>query len=436
MTKNSSPLLYSRKFLPLFITQFFGAFNDNVFKNAFLIWFTYDMAAKLDMSAPIMVTVASALFILPFFLFSALAGQIADKYEKSRLVQIIKIAEILIMIFCFIGFYFENIYLLLALLFLMGTHSTFFGPIKYSLLPEHLRENELVSGNALIEGGTFLAILLGTIFGGIVIRREYGVEIISIAVILFAVVGWLSSLAIPRSIASDVKLKISFNIITQTWKIINYARKEKTVWRALIGISWLWFIGITFLSQFPVYTKNIIRGDEFIVTLFLAIFSVGIGIGSVMCNKLLKGKITARLVPVGLIGITVGIFIFCAASYFYDMSFIGSQNLAGANHLISESDQLIGLNYFLSSAILNWFIILGLLTIAISSGIYVVPLYALMQQRSEAKYLSRIIAANNVFNALFMIFASLVAAILFSLHFNVLEIFLVVGIANLFLLKL
>ena len=195
------------------------------------------------------------------------------------------------MIFCFIGFYFENIYLLLALLFLMGTHSTFFGPIKYSLLPEHLRENELVSGNALIEGGTFLAILLGTIFGGIVIRREYGVEIISIAVILFAVVGWLSSLAIPRSIASDVKLKISFNIITQTWKIINYARKEKTVWRALIGISWLWFIGITFLSQFPVYTKNIIRGDEFIVTLFLAIFSVGIGIGSVMCNKLLKGKV-------------------------------------------------------------------------------------------------------------------------------------------------
>ncbi len=219
--QNQSHLMKSKRFLPLFITQFFGAFNDNVFKNAFLIWFTYDVAQKLNMNAQIMVTVASGLFILPFFLFSALAGQLADKYEKSKLVQIIKIAEILIMGFSFIGFYFENIHLLLVLMFLMGIHSTFFGPIKYSLLPEHLKDSELVSGNALIEGGTFLAILLGTIIGGITIRSSNGIEVISIAVVSFAIIGWLSSRFIPKAPVGDQNLKISFNIISQTWKIIN-----------------------------------------------------------------------------------------------------------------------------------------------------------------------------------------------------------------------
>ncbi|MBP7709912.1 MAG: MFS transporter [Rickettsiales bacterium] len=411
--KNQSHLLKSKKFLPLFITQFFGAFNDNVFKNAFLIWFTYQMAEKLDISAPIMVTLASGLFILPFFLFSALAGQVADKFEKSQLIQIIKIAEIAIMIFCFFGFYFENIYLLLTLLFLMGVHSTFFGPLKYSLLPEHLKDNELISGNALIEGGTFLAILLGTIFGAIVILSENGIKIISIAVVFFAMIGALASRFIPKSKAPDSKLKISFNIFAQTLKIVAYAKKEKSVWRSIIGISWFWFVGVTFLSQFPIYTKNFINGDEFIVTLFLAIFSIGIGIGSIFCNKLLKGKIDSRLVPYGSIGISLGIIIFCVASYFY-----------------ATPLELISLKEFFVGGFANYFVILGLLTIAISSGIYIVPLYAIMQHRSDEKYLSRIIAANNVLNALFMVLASVFAAILFALNFNLLQIFLLVGIAN------
>ncbi len=411
-------LLKSRKFLPLFITQFFGAFNDNVFKNAFLIWFTYDVAQKLGMNAQIMVTIASGLFILPFFLFSALAGQLADKYEKSKLIQIIKIVEILIMGFSFIGFYFENINLLLVLIFLMGVHSTFFGPIKYSLLPETLKDDELVSGNALIEGGTFLAILFGTIIGGVTIRIESGIEIISIAVVSFAIIGYLSSRFIPKSPIGDQNLKISFKIISQTWKIISYARKENIVWLSIIGISWFWFIGVTFLSQFPIYTKNIISGDEYIVTLFLSIFSIGIGIGSVMCNKFLKGKINGRLVPLGSIGITIGIIIFCVASYFYNLS--------------SNPDHLLSLKEFLLVSVYSWFIILGLLAIAIFSGIYIVPLYAIMQHRSETQYLSRIIAANNVLNALFMVISSISLVALFKLEFSLLQIFLLVGIINIF----
>jgi acyl-[acyl-carrier-protein]-phospholipid O-acyltransferase / long-chain-fatty-acid--[acyl-carrier-protein] ligase len=413
--QNQSHLLKSKRFLPLFITQFFGAFNDNVFKNAFLIWFTYDIATKLNMNAQAMVTLASGLFVLPFFLFSALAGQVADKFEKSKITRIVKIAEILIMAFSFIGFYFENIYLLLFLVFLMGIHSTFFGPIKYSLLPETLKDDELVSGNALIEGGTFLAILLGTILGGVVIRSQNGVEIVCAAVVLFALVGYVASRFIPQTKISDPELKIGLNIFSQTWKIISYAKKENTVWLSIIGISWFWFIGLTFLSQFPIYTKNIINGDEFIVTLFLSVFSVGIGLGSVMCNKLLKGQINGRLVPLGSIGISIGILFFCLASNLYQ-----------------TPENIIGLAEFFSNSYHSYFITLSLLTIAIFSGIYIVPLYAIMQHLSDNKYLSRIVAANNVLNALFMVASSFIIIALIKANLTLLQIFLVVGVFNIF----
>lgn len=417
--QNQTHLLKSKKFLPLFITQFFGAFNDNVFKNAFLIWFTYDIAQKLEMDAQVMVTIAAGLFILPFFLFSALAGQIADKYEKSKLTQIIKIAEIIIMSFAFIGFYFENINLLLLLLFLMGTHSTFFGPIKYSLLPEHLQKEELVGGNGLIEGGTFLAILFGTIFGGSLIRTKYGIEIVSLSVIIFAMIGYFASRVIPKTIINDAKSKISFNIFLQTFHIINFAKKEKTVWCAIIAISWFWLIGATFLSQFPIYTKNIINGDEMIVTLFLAIFSIGIAIGSTLCNKLLKGKISVKLVPYGSIGMSIGIIIFCLASYFYNLQ--------------TKTDNLISLSEFLFS-LHSQFIILGLLLVAISAGIYIVPLYTLMQYNADQKYISRIIAANNILNALFICVSSILIIILYKLKFDLFQIFSLLAFANFLIL--
>lgn len=406
-------LLKTKRFLPLFITQFFGAFNDNAFKNAFLIWFTYDIAVRTGADASIMLTIAAGLFILPFFLFSATAGQLADKYEKSWITQKVKQLEIIMMVACAIGFYLQSVYGLLFVLFMMGVHSTLFGPIKYSLLPEHLKDNELISGNGLIEGGTFLSILLGTIFGGLIIRTEYGTILLSVFVIAFAVIGWVSSRYIPKAHISDAKLKISWNIFKETWKIIGYAQKERTVWLSVIGISWFWLIGATFLTQFPVYTKGVIGGNEHIVTLFLTIFSIGVGFGSMLCNKLLKGQINGRLVPYGSFGITIAIILFTLASNFY---------------VSSGSD--IGLYEFLSSGIAAWMIILSLLILSVSSGIYIVPLYAIMQHRSDGKYLSRIIAANNVMNALFMVLASIYAIGIFTLGFSVIELLLSVGIIN------
>lgn len=413
--KDTLHLLKTKRFLPLFITQFLGAFNDNAFKNAFLIWFTYDIATKTGADAAIMLTIASGLFILPFFLFSATAGQIADKYEKSWIAQKVKQLEIILMIGCIICFYLQSINGLLLILFMMGVHSTFFGPIKYSLLPEHLKDDELISGNGLIEGGTFLAILLGTIFGGTIIRTENGIELLAIFIIGLAIAGWLSSRHIPQAPISDAKLKLSWNIIKETWKIIGYARKERSVWLSIIGISWFWLVGIMFLTQFPVYTKKIIGGNEHIVTLFLTIFSIGVGIGSVWCNRLLKGKINSKPVPYGSAGITISIIIFTIASNAYVNS--GSE---------------IGIIQFLISGLAAWLIIISLLMLAIFSGIYIVPLYAIMQHRADNKYLSRIIAANNVLNALFMVLASLYAVMLFTMGFTVINLLLSVGIINIF----
>lgn len=406
-------LLKSKRFLPLFITQFFGAFNDNAFKNALLIWFTYDVASSSDIDPSMIVSLSAGVFILPFFLFSALAGQIADKYEKSWLTQQIKMAEILLMIACAACFYLGSIYGLLVILFLMGVQSAFFGPIKYSLLPEHLREDELVSGNGIIDGGTFLSILLGTLFGGLIIRLEYGVEILSASVILFAIVGWFSSYYIPKAPIGDPKLTVRWNIIAQTWKIIGYARKESSVWLSIIAISWFWFIGASFLTQLPIYTKEVIGGNEHIVTLFLTIFSIGIGIGSVWCNSLLKSEINGRLVPYGAATISIAIILFFIASHYY-----------------VRPEQILDLQLFLSSGPFAWSILLSLLMLAIASGVYVVPLYAIMQHRTEERYLARVVAANNVVNSFSMVLASLFAIALFTLSFSVNELLLAVGIMN------
>ena len=413
---NQIHLLKTKRFLPLFLTQFFGGFNDNAFKNAFLIWFTYDIAIKTEADPQVIVTIAAGLFILPFFLFSALAGEFADKFEKSGLVQKIKLAEVFLMSLSFIGFYTQNLYLLLTMLFLMGTQSTFFGPLKYSLLPIHLRDDELISGNGLIEGGTFISILLGTIIGGLFIRNTYGVEIVSLIIIFFSIAGYLSSRFIPQSVSENPHLKIGFNIFSQTWKIIQYAKKERSVWLSIVGISWFWLIGVIFLTQFPIYTKNIINGDEKMVTLFLSIFSIGIAIGSVLCNKLLKGNIDGRLVPYGAFGITVSIILF----FIFGVLYKNSLDICGQESV----------SHFLFSNGYGCLISLSLLSLSIFFGIYIVPLYAIMQHRSDEAHLARIIAANNVMNALFMVLASGTTLLLFSLNLNVNEVFLSVGIIN------
>lgn len=426
--QNQTQLLKTKRFLPLFITQFFGAFNDNAFKNAFLIWFTYDVAVHSGLNASMMVTLAAGLFMLPFFLFSATAGQLADKYEKSWLTQKIKQVEIVLMLACVLCFFMESVYGLLVVLFLMGAQSTFFGPIKYSLLPEHLHEDELISGNGLIESGTFLSILLGTIFGGLIIRMEYGMEILSFCIIAFAVIGFAASLYIPKTPIADPKLKIGWNIAKETLTIIGYAKEERSVWLSILAISWFWLIGTTFLTQFPVYTKDVIGGNEHVVTLFLTIFSFGIGIGSVLCNKLLKGKIDGRLVPHGAFGMSIAIFAFVIFSYLYEAERITYFNQIGLIPL-DENSILTFLEFF-AVGLSSFGIIISLLLLSIFSGIYIVPLYAIMQHRSHANHVSRVIAANNVINALFMVGASVIALILFSLGFTVTNILLTVGLAN------
>lgn len=421
--KSQLNLLKTKRFLPLFITQFFGAFNDNVFKNAFIIWCTYDVSLQLDLDAKLMVTIASALFILPFFLFSFLAGQLADKYEKSSLVRVIKTIEIVLMCGVFVGFYFKYVYFLLFLLFLMGVQTTFFGPMKYSLLPEHLKDDELVSGNAFIEAGTFLAILLGTIFGGIVIRLNYGIEMMSFFVIFFAIIGLCSAKFIPKAVIGDASLHISFNIVKQTQKIISYAKQRESVWLSVIGIGWFWFLGIIFLSQFPSFTNEFIKGSEYVVTLFFSIFSIGMALGSVMCNKLLKGEINAKLVPFGIVGISVGILIFVLSSYVYHASFLPAS-------LVSIS------GFFSSGGVVSYMIVLGLLILSISSGIYTVPLYAIMQDHTQDKYISRVIAANNVISSFLMVVAVLLVLLLLIFNVTLLEIFLLLAIANIFMFKI
>ena len=307
---NQFGLLKHDRFLPLFCTQFLGALNDNVFKNAIVILIAFTLADKLGMNASILVIVAAGIFILPFFLFSATAGQLADKYEKSLLIRRIKMTEIVIMMIGSVGFYFMSAPLLLTVLFFMGMQSTLFGPLKYSILPQHLSEGELLGGNGMIQMGTYLAILLGTIIGGVLISiNPNGSLYVSIVIILLAVAGWIASRSIPEAAAPEPTLRINWNLITETCRIIKFSREDRTVFWAIIGISWFWFYGATFLSLVPTYTRDVLFADERIATLMLTAFSIGIGTGSLMCEKLSRmqinpGHINLGLVPIGAIGLT------------------------------------------------------------------------------------------------------------------------------------
>ena len=327
-----------------------------------------------------------------------------------------------------IFFYFENVFGLLLILFFMGAHSTFFGPIKYSLLPEHLKKNELLAGNGLIEGGTFLAILTGTIFGGLIILGENGKFTLSFFVVLFALIGLIASFYIPKSLVGDSDIKLKINIFSDTLKTLNFAHNNVKVLIAIIGISWFWLVGATFLTQFPLYTKEIIGGNEEVVTFFLTIFSIGVAAGSVVCIKLQRGEINTRFVPYGCLGMTV---------FIIDFYFVGVGYMDAASRILYEAcspgvmcgKTLLDVNNFLGTKD-SWRVIFDLFMISFCAGIYTVPLYTLVQSQTKRQYLARTIAANNVYNALFMVISSLAILSLYSLDFNVLQIFLSVGVAN------
>lgn len=414
MYPNQWKLLASRRFLPLFVTQFLGAFNDNVFKNALVILITYAAVDVASLSPQVMVTLAAGIFILPFFLFSATAGQLADKWDKARLIRYVKFAEIVLMGGAAAGFYLDSVVLLLGILFLMGTHSAFFGPLKYSILPDQLHEDELIGGNALIGAGTFIAILLGTITGGLFILAENGGMIVSTLTIGAALLGWSSSLFIPPVRPAAADTAVNRHILDETHEIVRQVRQNATVFRAILGVSWFWLFGATFLSQLPTFAKDVIGGNEQVVTLFLTIFSVGIGIGALLCDKLLKGVVAATYVPLGILGMT----IFTIDLYF-----------ASASVTPAATGDFIGALGFAES-FAHWRILLDLLVISISGGLYIVPLYAIVQSCAEASHRSRAIAANNIMNALFMVVSALGISVMLALDFTVPEVFLTIALLN------
>lgn len=415
MSNKQFYLLANRRFLPLFVTQFLGAFNDNLFKNALVILIAYRLTVDGVFSIAQMVTIAAGLFILPFFLLSAIAGQLAERSEKSALIRKVKLFEILLALFATVGLFSGDVYILLGILFLLGAQSTFFGPLKYSILPDHLREDELIGGNGLISMGTFISILVGTITGGLLILTEAGYWIVSGLMIVVAVSGWLASLYIPVSAAAAPGLKINWNIAAGTWRIMKHATGNSSVLHATLGISWFWLLGATYLSQFPYYTKEIIGGDEQIVTLFLTAFTVGIALGSVLCNRLVKGEITAKYVPLGALGMT----LFAVDLYF-------------ASHAIGpNADYLIGAREFLVSFPHNR-VLLDFILFAVCGGIYIVPLYSIIQNRSKPEHRSRNIASLNVMNALFMVVSALGTTAMLGAGYDIPEIFLLLAILNAF----
>ncbi len=405
-------LLRERRFAPFFWTQFLGAGNDNVYKNALVIFVAFQAMTLTTLSANDLVNIAAAVFIAPFVLFSATAGQVADKFEKSRLIRYIKLFEIGIMIVGAIGFYRKDLILLFAALTLMGVHSTVFGPVKYAILPQQLRSDELIGGNGLVEMGTFVAILLGEIVGGLVIAiKPHGPLIAGVTTIGIAVAGYLVSRGIPTTPAVAPELKINWNPVSETSRNLRFAYGHRVVWLSMLGISWFWFYGATYLTQFATFTKAVLGGDEHVATLLLALFSIGIGIGSLLCERLSGRKVEVGLVPFGSIGLSV----FAVDLYF------ASRGL--------QPDGLAGIEHFISIGA-HWRIIADLVLLGMFGGFYIVPLYALIQERSEPAYRSRIIAANNILNALFMVASAGIALGLLKAGLTIPQLFLATGLMN------
>lgn len=404
-------LLKSRRFAPFFLTQFLGAFNDNVYKNSLMAMITFGLlSSTLDLS--LMNNIGAMLFILPFFLFSALAGQLSDKYEKSYLIRRIKLLEIVIMCLGAIAFYFSMTAGLMLLLFLMGTQSAFFGPVKYSIIPQHLDNHELVGGNALVEMGTFLAILIGTLVASILATQSDGVLWVSAIIISVAILGYLVSRKIPSAPAANPDLKVRFNPFTETWRTISYSREQKSVFLAVLAISWFWFLGAAYLTQIYGFAKDYLGGDQSVVMVLLATFSIGIATGSLLCERLSGHKVELGLVPLGSIGLT----IFGMDLFLQSLPELGTELITAGQFLSTPS---------------NLRIVADFLLIGVFGGFYIVPLYAMVQARSAPEKRSQVIAAINIMNALFMVASAIVGIIVLGLlDLTIPQFFLILAVLN------
>ena len=415
---NQFSLLRQRRFAPFFATQFLGALNDNVFRNGLVILITFQGVVVLGMGHSLLANVAAGLFILPYFIFSATAGQLADKYEKSMLIRRVKMFEIALMTMAFFALMTESYAMLLLVLFLMGCQSTMFGPVKYAYLPQTLADDELIGGNALVEAGTYVAIIIGMIIGGLTVGDEvaafFGVSkqfVLGITLLTAAVFGYLASRGIPTLRAPDPDLEINWNAWQETWRIIDFAREERSVFLSILGISWFWFFGSAMTIQIPAYTLDVLNGNEAITIFLLAAFAAGVGIGSLLCEKMSGHRIELGLVPFGSIGLT----LFAIDLYF-------AKPTAGVGPINSIAEFLAmpgGVRIWLDLALIGAF-----------GGFYSVPLYALIQQRSSPQHMSRIIAANNIINSVFMVSAAIMSIVLLNAGMTIPQLFVVVALLN------
>ena len=405
-------LLGSRRFGPLFATQFLSAFNDNALKNALVLMIAYRTQNADALSAGLLIPLAGGLFILPFFLCSASAGALADGSDKAWLARIIKLVEIAVMLVAAAGVIAGSTVVLLALLFAMGVEAAFFGPIKYAILPDLLAPHELLLGNALVEAGTFLAILLGTI-AGMLIATGHGEIAVATLIMLIAIAAWAASLMIPSTPSAAASAPFQWNFAAATARLIGSAAERPVPFRSMLGISWFWLVGALYLSQFPSYVRFVLGSEETVVTLFLAVFSVGVGAGSMLCNRILRGRISARTVPWGMLGLA-----------------LFSIDLWLANPASPIVGGLTPISAFLAAPA-NWRIMGDLFGIAVSGGVFIVPLYALLQTASDERRRARTIGANNIINAAAMVLSAVLTMALVAAGTSVPGLFLLTGLASL-----
>ncbi|MFC3901811.1 Predicted arabinose efflux permease, MFS family [Acinetobacter marinus] len=416
MSGSTPFLLGTRRFAPMFATQFFGAFNDNIFKYALLMVFTYGWIPKGDISVSTLNNVAALLFILPFFIFSATAGQIADRYERSNLIQWLKIGEIVVMCIATVGFMVGNIWLLLFALFMMGAQSAIFGPIKYAILPDILEETELMTGNAIFQSGTSLAILLGMVIGGIVISLSAGnMWWICLTLIGVAILGFVSSRMILKQKIADPNLKVNWNVFATSWQIVKFSYGLPLIFLVLLGNSWYWFYGATVITQIPQMTAQYLHGNENVSSLILTFFSIGVVIGSALCKKLSGEHVNIKMVPYGAVGLTLfALYLAWALA-----------------QLPTFQGELFNITQVFAQGIGFYHVFAAVTLLGISGGFYIVPLYAMMQAKAPISHRARVVAANNIFNAIFMVLAAIFSIIvLSSLNLSLAHLFVITAILS------
>ena len=403
-------LLGQRRFAPLFITQALGALNDNVFKNALILLIAFG-AGVSDNDSNLLINAAAGLFIVPFFLFSAQAGQLADTLDKATLIRRVKLGEIGIMALATVGFVLSSIPVLLVALALMGTQSAFFGPAKYAILPQHVDDTELVGANGLIEMGTFLAILVGTLAGGLLIGLPAGPLLVCGVVLGLATLGYLAARAIPSAPPLGDPRPFNWNIWTESRDTLGALRGNPTLLHSVLGVSWFWFFGATYLTQLPNYVRLSLGGNEQVVTLLLALFSIGIAVGSLLCERLSGKRVELGLVPVGSIGMT-----WFAIDLFFADGAPAGDTLLGASAWLAQPG--------------SWRVVADVPLLGAFGGLYIVPLYALIQQRAEPAKRARVIAANNILNAAFMTVSAVGCALLLGKGLSIPQLFLTVALMN------